>query len=160
MLLGVMSDSHGRAETTRRAVDALVGAGADLLIHLGDVGTDAVIDAMVPHTSRIVFGNCDSNADALADHARAAGVIVDHPMGRLEVAGRRIAFTHGHLPRLLQTALAERVDYLLYGHSHQLADDREGGTRLINPGALFRAARYTAVVLDPARDRLQVLDLS
>ena len=157
--LGILSDSHGRAETTRRAVAALREAGADVLLHLGDLGTEEVIDELVGHRARIVFGNCDLDETRLGRYAELVGVEVDHPLGELTVAGRRIVFTHGHLAALMSGALAQRPDYLLHGHTHQFRDERSDGVRIINPGALFRASRYTAVVLDPARDRLQVLEI-
>lgn len=159
MLIGVLSDSHGRADTTARAVHALLDRGAQMLIHLGDLEAEAVIDELVGHNARIVFGNCDWDEQALAHHAELVGVRVDHPLGLAEVDGKRIAFTHGHLPRVMQDAMNDGVDYLLYGHSHTVSDERCGRTRLINPGALFRAPRYTVALLDPAADRLRIIEV-
>ena len=159
MLIGILSDSHGRVGSTRLAVAALRDAGAAMLLHLGDVGSEEVIDELAGHDARIVFGNCDYDADALASYARSVDVAVDHPMGRLEVGERRIAYTHGHVRGLVDAALCEGVDYLLFGHTHELHDERIGPTRLINPGALFRASRYTACLLDPGLDALRVIEL-
>lgn len=160
MLIGILSDSHGRAETTRQAVLALRNRGIGLAIHLGDVGSDAVIEELIPIPSRMVFGNCDDDISGMSRYALIMGIAVDHPMGMMETDGRRIAFTHGHLPDLLNQALTDGVDYLLHGHTHELRDERIGKTRVINPGALFRANRYTAAVLDPATDRLEIIELS
>ena len=49
MPVGVLSDSHGHAETTARAVEALVAHGAEMLLHLGDIGSDEVIDELGGH---------------------------------------------------------------------------------------------------------------
>lgn len=160
MLIGVLSDSHGHADTTALAVRALVAEGAQMLLHLGDIGTEQVIDELVGHNARIVFGNCDWEVDALSRYAELVAVQVDHPMGMIEVAGRRIAFTHGHLSRLMRQALDQRVDYLLYGHTHTIGDERVEGTRLINPGALHRAARYTSALLDPSRDDVRWIEIT
>jgi predicted phosphodiesterase len=46
---------------------------------------------------------------------------------------------------------------VLHGHTHEIRDERVGLTRVINPGALHRAARYTAAVLEPASDRLEII---
>jgi predicted phosphodiesterase len=59
----------------------------------------------------------------------------------------------------MEQALRDGADYLLHGHTHELRDERIGRTRMINPGALFRAARYTAALLDPRADRLEILAL-
>ena len=157
--IGILADSHGRVETTALAVRALLDAGAELLLHLGDLETEEVLDEMVGHETRIVFGNCDWQADALTRYARNVGITVDGDAGRIEVASKRIVFTHGHLTRIMDSALAEGVEYLLHGHTHEVRDDRIGATRVINPGALFRAVRYTAAVLEPATDDLEFIEI-
>ncbi len=159
MLIGVLSDSHGRTDSTARAVQSLLNCGAQMLIHLGDLEAEAVIDELVGHNARIVFGNCDWDEQVLAHYAELVGVRVDHPLGLAEVDGKRIAFTHGHLPRVMHDALNDGVDYILYGHTHAVSDERVGRTRLINPGALFRAPRYTAALLDPAADHLRIIEV-
>ncbi len=160
MLIGILSDSHGRTETTALAVRAVGERGAELVLHLGDIETEAVIDELAAANARIVFGNCDWDTDRLRRYAEGAGVTVDHPMGMLEVAGKRIAWTHGHLDHLMAEALDAGVDYLFHGHSHELRDERIGSTRVINPGALFRARRYTAALLDPASDTLSIVEVT
>lgn len=159
MRIGILSDSHGRADTTALAVKSLRDRGAELLLHLGDIGTRDVIDALAGGSARIVFGNCDPDSTALARYARRLEIAVDHPLGIIEIDGKRIALTHGHLPDLMAQALQSGVDYLLHGHTHEIRDERLGPTRVINPGALFRARRYTAILLDPARDALTVLEI-
>ncbi|MHC5026771.1 MAG: YfcE family phosphodiesterase [Planctomycetota bacterium] len=159
MRLGLLSDSHGQVATTRDAVAALRAAGAECLLHLGDVGSEEVIDELVGMPARVVFGNCDLDDAELGRYAQLVGVAVEHPCGTLDAQGLVVAFTHGHLSDVVARALATEPDYLLHGHTHVLRDDRIGATRVINPGALFRAARYTAAVLDTATDRLEVLEI-
>jgi len=159
MLLGILSDSHGRADTTRLAVKLLRDRGAELLLHLGDIGSEQVIDELVGHPARIVFGNCDWNDRELGCYAEIVGITNDHPIGRLTIDAKSVAFTHGHLIEPMEQAMLDGVDYLLHGHTHELRDERIGHTRVINPGALFRAARYTAALLDPHADRLEILAL-
>jgi len=159
MLLGILSDSHGRADTTRLAVKSLLEHGAQLLLHLGDIGGEHVIDELVGHPARLVFGNCDWNDRELGRYAQITGIVNDHPIGKLTVDDRSIAFTHGHLSEPMEQAWRDGVDYLFHGHTHELRDERIGRTRVINPGALFRATRYTAALLDPRADRLEVLTL-
>lgn len=159
MRIGVLSDSHGRADTTARAVAALNHAGVDLLIHLGDVGDERVIDELLGRPARLVFGNCDFDHEVLGRYAEHLGIVNDHPAGLLSTESRTIAFTHGHLEREMKRLLGENPDFLLHGHTHQPRDDHVNGTRIVNPGALFRAARYTVVVLDVQRDSVEFLEL-
>ncbi|MEM9420749.1 MAG: metallophosphoesterase family protein [Planctomycetota bacterium] len=161
--IGLLSDSHGRAATTRRGVDVLLKQGADVLIHLGDVGTVEVIDALCvdkPSSgdqieSHLVFGNTDWDIDSLAEYADDLDVAVDHPVGRIPLAdGGDLVFCHGHESKPMQQAVAEGAKYLCHGHTHSQEDDRQGSTRVINPGALFRASVYSVAILDTATDQL------
>lgn len=158
-VLGILSDSHGRVGTTASAVRLLTEHGANRLIHLGDVGSEEVLDELVGHRAHVVFGNCDDEVVELSSYARHVDITVDHPLGWLTLDGKTIAFTHGHLHSALDEALERSPDYLLHGHSHELRDERAESTRIINPGALFRARRYTAALLEPATDRLEVIEI-
>ncbi len=163
--IGLLSDSHGRAITTRNGVAALLDEGAELLVHLGDVGTVDVIDALavnLPGTVRqieahLVFGNTDWDAPALAEYAADLGIRVDDPIGRIHLPSGELVFCHGHMPGDLQQALAEHVRYLCHGHTHRTMDIHQGPTRVINPGALFRATDYTVALLDTDTDELRFL---
>ena len=163
--IGLLADSHGRAATTRHAVQLLLDHGARLLLHLGDVGTVEVLDALVataagqtePVQAHVVFGNCDWDHQALTRYARTLGIAVDHPVGRMDVAGGALVFCHGHENEQMRRALADGARYLCHGHTHQRADQRQGSTRIINPGALFRAAEYSVAVLDCAADEVRFI---
>jgi putative phosphoesterase len=163
--LGLLSDSHGRADTTERAVALLLQNGAEALVHLGDVGTVEVLDALVaaPPGSRqavpvqVVFGNTDAHASELKRHAESLGLTVAHPMGWLAVEGQTVAFCHGHEPGRMNEAFDRQASYLCHGHTHRATDHRRGQTRVINPGALYRARQYSAAILDVATDSLTFL---
>jgi putative phosphoesterase len=162
----LLSDSHGRDQITARAVKLLVEAGAEVLLHLGDLGSTGVVEALVegldpegrPRPAvHIVFGNTDWETGDLRRSAEHLGIAVDDPVGRLVVAARTIVFQHGHHQREMDEALAEEVDYLCHGHTHVARDERIGRTRVINPGALHRARQHTVALLEVPRDRLRFL---
>ncbi len=174
---GLLSDSHGRAVTTRLGVQALLACGIDVLIHLGDVGSVEVIDELAVHQpntaarvpARLVFGNSDWDAEPLEKYAKTLGIQVDHPVGRLDLTpgvtpgvapdSGELVFCHGHQPQVMTQALAQEARYLCHGHTHQASDTRSGCTRVINPGALCRAHRYTVAVLDTQADDLTFLTI-
>jgi predicted phosphodiesterase len=68
--------------------------------------------------------------------------------------------THGDSPREVRHLAAMKPDYLFYGHSHQIADERDGPTRWVNPGALHRATTWTVALLDLDTDTLRLLTIS
>ena len=74
--IGLLSDSHGRASTTRRAVQVLLERQVHRIVHLGDIGTVEVIDALVENLDEagrvkppvhVVFGNTDWDLDGSSD---------------------------------------------------------------------------------------------
>ena len=168
MKIGLLSDSHGRASTTQRAVEVLMEQDIDMLVHLGDIGSIEVIDALVDRVEvngslnppvHIVFGNVDWDAQSLARYAESLGIIVDDPVGRITAGDKTISFQHGHVEAAMQQALAEGVDFLFHGHTHRTRDERIDNTHVINPGALFRAADYTVALVDTDTAETQFLEV-
>lgn len=156
-VIGLLADSHGRADTTRRAVEILVEkARADVLIHLGDVCGDTVLDALAGLTCHIVFGNCDYDRRALGEYGASLGLHIDHPCGRILVGEKSLVFAHGDNLAHENEAINACADYFCHGHTHEIRDQRVESTRLVNPGALFRASCYTVVRLEPRTGRLDV----
>ncbi len=160
MRVGLLSDSHGRAERTERAVDALLAAGADVLIHAGDIETEQVLDCLAGHNAHIVWGNCDWDRAGLERYAKDIGIAVHADAGELEADGVRIAFTHGHLPAALRTAMASGARYLVHGHTHERRDEFVDGVRIINPGALHRARPFTVALLTPKSGELRTIEVT
>lgn len=166
--LGLMSDTHGREATARAAVSLLMGKGIDLLIHLGDVGSAGVLDAMVQPAkepggilqAHTVFGNTDWNAADLAAYARAVGIVPHDDLGWLDFSTCTVAFTHGHLPEVLAQAMQRQPTYLFHGHTHRMRDEKSGITRMINPGALHRAPKHTVALLDTESDSLEFFEVA
>jgi hypothetical protein len=169
MLLGILSDSHGRHERTARAVRILRGYGAEAFIHCGDIGTRLVLDALAGLNAWFVWGNNDVADDPfLNQYVTALGLpLPPEPPLRVRLAGRSLAVLHGHEPdfaRLVDALRAGRGDqvaelvddaqFVLYGHTHVAADEQVGTVRLINPGALHRARQYTVALLDLESDKL------
>jgi putative phosphoesterase len=157
--LGIISDTHGSARIAHRAIDLLLARGATRILHLGDVGSEAVLDLLAGLEATVVFGNCDDER-GLARYAQAIGVQVAHPAAIIEVKDTRIGLTHGHLEGEVSRLLLAQVDFLLHGHTHEIRDERVGGTRVLNPGALHRARRYTAMLLDPATGHAEWLEVA
>lgn len=158
MLIGIISDTHGAGAVASAAVALLSARGAQFLIHCGDVGSESVLDALSGTPSAFVWGNTDIDRAELERYAAELQIQCLGTFGELDLSGKRFAITHGDDQRLVRKILDEQQhDYLLVGHTHVPADQQIGRTRLINPGALHRAKRKTAVLLATDKDQLEFL---
>ena len=123
MLVGLIADTHGLMRPD--ALKAL--SGVDLILHAGDVGTQAVLDALWAIAPvHAVRGNVDAEGAGLRDSLH------------LQLDGVEIHLSHGHeLGSPAPAALAERyqADVIVYGHTHRALVTRVGPTLVINPGA-------------------------
>jgi putative phosphoesterase len=163
MLVGILSDSHGRFAATKAAVDALRAREAQYLIHCGDVGGEDILDLLAGEGqgAAFVFGNNDYERRELARHARSIDVTCLESFGTVSLDGKSFAVTHGDDVRFVRRVLQDQSsDYLLLGHTHLPRDERAGRVRVINPGALHRAAVKSVALLDTNADRLEFIELA
>lgn len=159
MIIGILSDSHGRAEAVRQAVTVLRHHGAERLFHCGDVGNHDTLDELLELPTVFVWGNMDRPTPAAHAYCESVGLSWPEPPVVVNLDGKRIGVCHGH-ERFVRTFAEEYdLDYLLIGHSHQRGDLKQGKTRIINPGALHRASPKTVATLDLDTDELTFLSV-
>jgi len=155
LLIGILSDSHGRQLAVRRAMAIFEELGTSHVIHCGDVGSNEVFDEMIGRPCTFVWGNTDFPDDGLAAYANALGLSIPRKVPVLiELGGKRIAVLHGHEPSFHAAIERLDVDYIFHGHTHIARDEKLHGKRVINPGALHRAARKTVATLNTTTDQL------
>ena len=156
MILGILSDTHNHIDATRRALAALADAGAELLVHCGDIGDDALDLLSAECLARGIrawaaLGNCDSWSDA-AWRPAPAGVTPARTVW-FDADGKSCAAMHGDDPwGLYRLASSGRLDYLFTGHTHRPSLETVGRTVLLNPGSAARPRNDipTVAILDTA----------
>lgn len=119
--IGVISDTHGLLRS--QAVQAL--AGAQHLIHAGDVGAPEVLvqlRELAPVTA--VRGNNDVEAWAAALPEAVT----------FELAGARLHLLHD-LAELVIAPATAGIHAVIAGHSHRAALRRSDGVLYLNPGS-------------------------
>ncbi len=133
MVIGVISDTH----IPKRAKE-LPGAvletfrGADHIIHAGDIMAADVI-AQLAHLAPVtaVAGNLDP-PELLEKLGHKNIITLDH---------LKIGVCHGHgekgstVKRALECFGNDRVDCIVFGHSHKPLCTYSGGVLLFNPGS-------------------------
>lgn len=129
MKLVILSDTHGNQTLALSIIDG--NGDADHFIHLGDEVEDACfLEDMSRRPVIKVCGNCDYTAAYPREKV-------------IELDGRRVMVTHGDLyqvkagiEKLRKRAGTEKVDVVLYGHTHQPAVQELDGILFVNPGCL------------------------
>jgi putative phosphoesterase len=158
MRLGILSDTHEQFQRTRLAVERLRAERAEALVHCGDLTGPEVVAVCAVVPCYFVFGNHDADmVPRLRTAISEAGGVCLGWGGEVELGGKRVAVTHGHMSTDVRRLLAARPDYLLSGHLHIARDWREGPTRRINPGALHEAETFSVALLDLETDEVRFL---
>ena len=147
MKIGVLSDTHGEVSAVEQAIRILHSLDVSLIIHCGDVGTE-VVPLLNGIRTHFVHGNMDA-----PEQLRGAITDPQHTfheqLGNLEIAGRRVAFLHGHDVKLLHhTIHSGHWDLVCHGHTHAFSSGFEGRTLVLNPGAVARSKRPSLAVVD------------
>ncbi len=135
----IFSDSHGRVEGMKRAIERQPKK-PDLVLHLGDGAGDLEYLPMRGIPSLSVRGNCDLFT--------VSGYVPEERT--LDELGHRILIVHGHrygvkggAGSLLSHAAELGADIVLYGHTHIPhetcipAGETVGGVTLTRPLYLF-----------------------
>jgi putative phosphoesterase len=149
MKIGILSDTHGRADTVAAALAEFRLRAVELVIHCGDIDDADTVSAFAGWTCHFVYGNCDGDRAGIRRAIEAIGGTLHDPFGHLELAGKQIAWLHGDRPSIKPDLEASGYyDFLFYGHTHIAEQHWVGKTRVVNPGALFRARPKTCLVLD------------
>lgn len=155
MKLCIVSDSHDRADPLAQAVRAGAAAGANAVIHCGDlIGTQTLRAAMgVGLPIHVIHGNNLGDPVSLSRWARESnGMLEYHGMdARLELAKRRIFVVH--YPEYGRAmACTGDWDLVCCGHSHvagieQVRTVTNGTTWLVNPGTVAGLAAPATWIL-------------
>jgi len=119
--LGVISDTHGLIRD--EALAAL--AGVSRILHAGDIGRAAVLEAL----------NAIAPVHAIRGNVDAAGAVADLPAElTVEVEHARIYLLH-NVADLDFDPAARGYHAVISGHSHQARHETRGGVLYCNPGS-------------------------
>jgi uncharacterized protein len=160
-MLGLVSNSDGRADAVTDAVNVFAASGVDTVLHLGDVGGRHVLDAMRSvGDAAFVWGDRDKDRMVLLRHAHKLGIHCWGLFGEMDYDGKRIAVLHGDDKKILKRILDEQqYDYVLTGHEMNVEEKTAGKTRLINPGPLYGGPSKSAALFDPGTGKVTIVPL-
>ncbi len=142
MRLGLVADTHRPSRLPVFLPEELLRGldGCDLILHLGDFNAPAVLERLQELGPVLgVYGNNDD-----------PGLVEMLPRERfLEIGAWKLGMLHGHDSTLTARQLAlremkDRVDCVVYGHSHWPDLARREGLLMVNPGSPTQRRRAPA----------------
>jgi len=170
-----MSDTHDNVSYTLKAIDKLVEAGVEEVIHLGDI-----ISPFIPRFIKkrldeenvdlrimAVLGNNDGDVYLLSRLFNEYGWRLLINPSIIEIDGRRFYVMHGfngiEFTEMIAEKLLEKldVDGVLYGHTHRLKHKYLDGKLLLNPGEVcgYLTNRSTIALLDTSDLSIRIIEL-
>lgn len=143
MKICVISDTHARHIGELPPALISVMKKADAIVHLGDFDTIELVNELKK------FGNF-WGVTGNHDFAKIRAVLPKTDI--LEIHGKRLGLVHGHgssLPRGLRKGLkarfeGEKIDAILYGHTHVSRNRIVDGILYFNPGSA--SGRFPAYI--------------
>ena len=144
MKLCIVSDSHDRAPMLRDAVAQAKQAGAEAVVHCGDVIGAMTLRPLleVGLPVHVIHGNNLGDSVMLHRLARESGGLLEYhgADARIELGGRKIFLVH-YPDYGYAMACTGEWDLVCCGHSHcagveQVANVKGGRSWLANPGTV------------------------
>lgn len=160
-LVGIISDTHENTRLVVRAVEILKQRAPALIVHCGDIVSPTTVERFAGLPMRFVFGNNDFERSGLKKTCRDLGFHQIDDTLSFTHAAKSFFVYHGTSLRTLNEAIdSQQYDYVLHGHTHEQRDELLGRTRVINPGALYSAERYSVAFLVPETGTVEFVEVA
>jgi len=157
MLIGILSDTHDHVDRLRNAVARFQQEKVDIVIHAGDLVAPFAVRALLEWNGplHVVYGNNDGERRGLKS---LLPQIEDGPI-LVNCGGLKINVDH-YPPDDVHQPLDE-ADVLVYGHTHQIVNERREGVLHLNPGECCGWVTGTATIatLDTDTLRAEIIHL-
>lgn len=144
MKVCIVSDSHDHRPLLAAAVSAAKAAGAEAVLHCGDVVAPSTLSVLKPFglPIHVIHGNNTGDLYMMARIANQPGNLITFygQDAGIELCGRRIFMVHyPHYARAMATT--GDWDLVCCGHDHEtrietVANIKGGETHMVNPGTV------------------------
>jgi hypothetical protein len=159
MKVGVISDTHDRLPTFRRALSLFKRLNVEAILHAGDYVAPFAAKLIAPDQLTVplhcVYGNNDGEREGLK---KVLPNLVDGPL-RVGLGGRTLVMHHfidWCRPQDLKGA-----DVVITGHTHEVVNEQRDGRLMLNPGECcgWVNDRCTVALLDLAKLQAEIIEV-
>jgi len=157
--IGVISDTHDRLPTFRRAIALFERLKVDAIFHAGDYVAPFAAKLIAPDVLSVPLYCCYGNNDG--ERKGLKGIlpnIVDGAV-KVELAGKRIVMDH--FIDWLKPADIDQADIIISGHTHEVVNEKKDDKLFLNPGECcgWVNDRCTVALLDLDTVSAKVIDV-
>jgi len=157
MLIGVISDTHDHLTTIDRAIDVFDQRSVHAMIHPGDLVAPFAARRLLKYNGPIyvTYGNNDGEREGLR---KILPQIADGPL-KILMGGKKI-LVHHFIEWCSQSDIDE-ADIVITGHTHDVVNEEQNGTLLLNPGECcgWVNDRATVGLLDTEAMSMEIVEL-
>ena len=159
MKIGVISDTHDRLPTFRRAMSLFSRMKVEAVFHAGDFVAPFAAKLITPEhyrgTVHCCFGNNDGERAGLK---KLLPQVVDGTV-TVKVGGKVIAMNH--FIDWFKPAELAQADIIISGHTHEVVNEVRGGKLYLNPGECcgWVTDRCTIAMLDLATMKADIIEV-
>ncbi len=159
MKIGVISDTHDRLPTFRRAMSFFTRLKVEAIFHAGDFIAPFAAELISPKQVSMpvycVYGNNDGEREGLK---RMLPQVQDGPL-QVELGGRKIVM--GHFIDWLTKDQIASADVVISGHTHEVVNESRDGRLMLNPGECcgWVNDKPTIATLDLATLEAQIIEV-
>jgi putative phosphoesterase len=125
MKIGILSDTHSKVKSAKKALDMMISHGAEFIIHAGDICEYETLELLKNCGKRYVavYGNNDTH---LAEYHNDYNLVQEPHYFKLADT----TFKLMHLPFYM----TPDTEVVLFGHTHEFKSEFIEGTLFLNPG--------------------------
>lgn len=138
--IAIISDTHDNFTNLSRALEQIHAAGADMLLHCGDLCAPFMVSRLAQGFAgpiHIVFGNNDGDGRLIQSIASKHPQVTLHGIyAEISNGNRTLAMIHYPEPAR-RIAASDAFDLVCYGHDHTQHLSAVGRTWLLNAGELM-----------------------
>lgn len=160
MKVGVISDTHDRLPTFRRAVAMFERLEVGAILHAGDYIAPFSAKLIAPDVIKTpvycIYGNNDGEKRGLKE---TLPQIVEGPL-KITIAGRKIVMHHWI--SWLKPADYADAEVIITGHTHEVVNETRQGKLFLNPGECcgWLTDRCTVALLDLERLTADIVEVT
>lgn len=156
---GILADTHDNKIPIEKALEVFRQNKVQCILHAGDLISPQILELFQNFQLYLSLGNNDSEA-ALVAYANLLNIPAPKKHWFFSAFGKKILLTHGDDPTFFREVTQPQnpysLNYVIKGHTHFPEDYLRNNIRILNPGPLYRCARYSAALFWPSRNLWEV----